>query len=67
MVSSFLWSLETPLRADANPVRVAFLRPCTEKYGVSSAIQAGSGLIEYPSGEYARRLATVSSSRPFPF
>ena len=29
--------------------------------------KVGSGLIKYPSGEYARRLSAVFSSRPFVF
>lgn len=40
------------------------LRAYTSR-GASTVIQAGSGLIQYPSGEYARRSLTVLSSRPF--
>lgn len=36
-----------------------------EKHGESTAILAGSGLIEYPSGKYARRSVAVFDSRLF--
>lgn len=60
-------SLETPYETESQHESVAFFVPSAHVQVEvhPTVIQAGSRLIQYPSGEYACRSRTVSSSRPF--
>lgn len=51
---------------DAFPVSQGFFFALFWGYDVGY-LMAGSGLIQYPQGEYVRRSKTVSSSRPLLF